>query len=219
VRRLYFGERARRRRRAKRLALLSIVISVAAALAGIDTGPSPVGFLAPLHQPSRAGVVRRQGVEASDSAAAMIRFRRKVFEVRPRPTPTPAPARTPTPEPKATPARAAPSPTPTETPTPSPSGAATPAPAPAAGGSVTGIIYAAAAEFGVSGELLVSIASCESGLNPQAHSAAGYYGLFQFDQQTWGAYGYGSIYDSTAQARTAARLLAAGQSNRWPNCA
>ena len=86
-------------------------------------------------------------------------------------------------------------------------------------GSVTSVIYAAAAEFGLSGDYLLGVASCESGLNPGAYNAAGYHGLFQFDQTTWAAYGYGSIFDPTAQARTAARLIAAGQSSRWPNCA
>jgi len=52
-----------------------------------------------------------------------------------------------------------------------------------------------------------------------AYNAAGYHGLFQFDEQTWAAYGYGDIYDPTAQSRTAARLIAAGESSRWPNCA
>ena len=87
------------------------------------------------------------------------------------------------------------------------------------GGSVTEIIYAAAAEFGLDGSYLLSVAECESGLDPSAYNSAGYYGLFQFDQTTWAAYGYGSIYDPVAQARTSARLLAAGQSSRWPNCA
>lgn len=86
-------------------------------------------------------------------------------------------------------------------------------------GSIAAIIYGAAAEFGLDGAYLLSVASCESGLNTQAYNAAGYHGLFQFDQPTWAAYGYGSIYDATAQARTAARLIAAGQSSRWPNCA
>lgn len=102
---------------------------------------------------------------------------------------------------------ARPRPTPSETETTAPSG------------SVTDVIYAAAAEFGLSGDYLLGVASCESGLNPSAYNAAGYHGLFQFDQTTWAAYGYGSIYDPAAQARTAARLLAAGQSSRWPNCA
>jgi soluble lytic murein transglycosylase-like protein len=92
-------------------------------------------------------------------------------------------------------------------------------PAPPAPTTISGIIYAAAAEFGIDGAYLLSVASCESGLYTQAYNSAGYYGLFQFDQATWSAYGYGSIYDATAQARTAARLIAAGQTSRWPNCA
>lgn len=85
--------------------------------------------------------------------------------------------------------------------------------------SIAGIIYAAAREFGIDGDYLYGVALCESDLDTQAHNAAGYHGLFQFDSTTWAAYGYGSIYDPTAQARTAARLLAAGQTDRWPNCA
>lgn len=92
-------------------------------------------------------------------------------------------------------------------------------PDPLAANSVSGIIYAAATEFGLDPSYLLSVASCESGLSPTAYNPAGYHGLFQFDQSTWAAYGYGSIYDPTAQARTAARLIAAGQSSRWPNCA
>ena len=95
----------------------------------------------------------------------------------------------------------------------------TPSPDPIAATSTTGIIAAAATEFGLDPGYLLSVATCESGLNPAAYNAAGYHGLFQFDQTTWAAYGYGSIYDPTAQARTAARLIAAGQSSRWPNCA
>jgi soluble lytic murein transglycosylase-like protein len=89
----------------------------------------------------------------------------------------------------------------------------------AAATSTNSVIFAAASEFGLDPNYLLSVAVCESGLNPSAYNPAGYHGLFQFDQTTWAAYGYGSIYDPTAQARTAARLIAAGQSSRWPNCA
>ena len=89
----------------------------------------------------------------------------------------------------------------------------------AAATTTTGVIYAAANEFGLDPDYLLSVAVCESTLNPTAYNPAGYHGLFQFDQTTWAAYGYGSIYDPTAQARTAARLIAAGQGSRWPNCA
>jgi Transglycosylase-like domain len=87
------------------------------------------------------------------------------------------------------------------------------------GDSITETIYAAAAEFGLDGDYLLSVAACESDLDPGAVNEVGYYGLFQFDQPTWRAYGYGSIWDPIAQSRTAARLLAAGEADRWPNCA
>ena len=80
-------------------------------------------------------------------------------------------------------------------------------------------IISAASEFGVDGNYLRSLAWCESDLDPNAYSSAGYYGLFQFDEKTWSEYGYGSIWDPVAQARTAARLLAMGEEDRWPNCA
>lgn len=88
-----------------------------------------------------------------------------------------------------------------------------------ASGSITEIISAAATEFGIEPGYLISVAECESGLDPSAYNAAGYHGLFQYDDTTWSAYGYGSIWDPVAQARTTAELLAAGQSSRWPNCA
>jgi hypothetical protein len=91
-------------------------------------------------------------------------------------------------------------------------------PEPEYGGSITETIYAAAAEFGVDGHYLLSVAACESDLDPGAVNEVGYYGLFQFDTQTWAAYGYGSIWDPVAQSRTAARLLAVGEADRWPNC-
>jgi hypothetical protein len=88
-----------------------------------------------------------------------------------------------------------------------------------ASGDIVEIIHAAGAEFGVDGDYLVSIAECESGLDPQAYNSAGYHGLFQYDDTTWSAYGEGSIWDPVAQARATAELIAAGQSSRWPNCA
>ena len=86
------------------------------------------------------------------------------------------------------------------------------------GGRVHDIIVAAAAEFGVSADYLLSIAECESTYNPNAYHPAGYHGLFQFDFTTWAEFGYGSIYDPVAQARTTARLIKAGESDRWPIC-
>jgi soluble lytic murein transglycosylase-like protein len=147
-------------------------------------------------------------VSTSQTATGMMRFQRGLFNKRPTPTPS-ASVTTLTPS--------------TSTAASAESASSSPDPASsypeAASGSVEGTIYAAAAEFGLSGSYLVSVAECESHLNPRAYNSAGYYGLFQFDNTTWSAYGYGSVYDPVAQARTAARLIAAGQGSRWPNCA
>lgn len=198
---LHFGTRARRRAlRRSRLKRVGLVAWVAA-LAGMALGlPGPsvgldlLGQIAGRQQQvltSSAG----SSIDTTTSAASAMRFRREVFDARPTPKVSPTP----------TPAATAPE---------------TVAAAPAApAGSITDIIYRAAAEYGISGSYLVSVAQCESGLNPNAYNAAGYHGLFQYDSTTWAANGYGSIYDPVAQARTTARLLAAGQSSRWPNCA
>ena len=85
--------------------------------------------------------------------------------------------------------------------------------------SITEIVYNAAARHGLSGDYLLSVAECESSLDPNAYNPAGYHGLFQFDFQTWGEFGEGEIYDPVAQADAAAALIAAGESSRWPNCA
>lgn len=145
------------------------------------------------------GASAHRGLEGSESVKGMVRFRRRVFDVRP------APER-PEPEvPVVTPESEAATSEEIETPAPT--------------GSVTEIIYAAATEYGLDGAYLVSVADCESGLDPGAVNSAGYYGLFQFDHQTWAAYGSGSIFDPVAQSRAAASLIAGGQASRWPNCA
>ena len=193
---LYFGPRARRRAlrkaRLRRIAVCSWVATFA--LAGLGFAfPRPNVALDLLSQSvSDEQLVQAAsvGVETSETAASTLRFRKRMFEERPVPKTSPAAAE-----------------------------AVVPAAPAAPAGSITQIIYDAAAEFGISGEWLVSIAQCESTLNPNAYNPAGYYGLFQYDQTTWAAYGYGSIYDPVAQARTTAELLAAGQSSRWPNCA
>lgn len=143
------------------------------------------------------------GVETSRSAKHLMKFRREVFDARPSPSPTPTPT-----------------PTPTTTPTPEASEeavAAAPA-APAPAGSVEAIIRAAAERHGVSGDWMVSIAQCESGMNPNAVNPAGYYGLFQFSKGTWSAYGSGDIMDPAAQSEATASMLANGGSGHWPNC-
>lgn len=153
-----------------------MVLGVPGATAGVDLVDKLIGT-----DPAA------RGIETTESAAGMLRFKTRLFESAPR----------------------------REDPEPSPS----PSPSQSEVPSVSEIVSSAAAEFGVSYDYLMSIAQCESNYYIYAYNPAGYHGLFQFDFPTWSAYGYGSIYDPEAQARTAARLIAAGQTERWPNCA
>lgn len=183
--RLKFGARARRKAQLKRLApwmWVATIVMTAAGVPGTNVGTDVLRRLGGPRSDLR-------GIETSESAAGLMKFRSASFEARPAPTPTPEP------EPAVEPVVAAPA------------------------GSITAIIYDAAAEFGISGAYLLAVASCESGLNPSAVNPAGFHGLFQFGTGTWATEGYGSIYDPVAQARTAARMLAAGQASRWPHCA
>jgi soluble lytic murein transglycosylase-like protein len=192
--RLSFSRRARRRARRQRVKRIAFVVSVLGTITGLPGATFALDALERL-APTRPARVELRGIEASESIASTTRFRREVFERRPRNQP-----------PSTSDAEGAGAEGAEET-------------APASGGSISEIISSAAAEFGLDGGYLLSVASCESGLDPSAVNAVGYYGLFQFDETTWAAYGYGSIYDPVAQARTAARLLAAGHTSRWPNCA
>ena len=200
MKRTFFGPRATRRARLKRRLGVSLLATVVSLLVGIpaSVGPmSALGFFdsdAPSPDPRPA-----KGVEASESHASIVKFRREVFKGREKPS---RPEPTPDPEPVAAESEESVE-------------AAPVAPA----GSVDEIIAAAATEFGLDPGYLIGVATCESGLDPNAYNEAGYHGLFQFDEQTWSAYGYGSIWDPTAQARTSARLIAAGEGSRWPNCA
>jgi hypothetical protein len=86
-------------------------------------------------------------------------------------------------------------------------------------GSVEGIIRAAAARWGVSGDWMVKIARCESGLRPNAYNPRGpYIGLFQFLMSTFKGNGGTNIWDPTDQANIAAKMLAHGQAHQW-SCA
>ena len=97
--------------------------------------------------------------------------------------------------------------------------AAPPPVAPADPNSIVGIIQAAAARWGVSGDWMVKIARCESGLNPRAYNPRGpYIGLFQFLESTFRANGGTNIYDPSDQANIAAKMLAHGQAHQW-SCA
>jgi soluble lytic murein transglycosylase-like protein len=114
---------------------------------------------------------------------------------------TPAPTPVPTPPPPVVTPRAAP--------------VAPPAPPPPPG-SIEAIIRAAAARWNVSGDWMVKIARCESGLNPRAYNPAGpYYGLFQFLASTFRGNGGTDIWDAAQQADITAKMLAHGQAWQW----
>ena len=206
MQRLKFSDSARRRARRcaryRRLVVAGWIYSVVGLVLGLPGASSGLALVDELASRARLIPASETGVDLSQSTSSMMRFRRGVFEARPAPKP-PEPKPQPAPEPAAEPE-----------PAPAPEVAA-----PAPSGSIESIIYAAAANHGLSGSYLLSVASCESGLNPNAYNAAGYHGLFQFDQATWAEYGYGSIYDPVAQSETAAAMIAGGQASRWPNCA
>jgi soluble lytic murein transglycosylase-like protein len=189
---LTFSRRARRRARRQRVKRIAFALSILATITGLPGATFALDALERLASP-RPEKDELRGIQGSESVASTIRFRREVFDRRNRQEPASGSERR--------------------------RGEEQALRSPSDGGSVADLVYAAAGEFGIEGGYLLSVASCESGLDPGAVNPVGYYGLFQFDQTTWAAYGYGSIYDPAAQARTAARLLAAGQTSRWPNCA
>lgn len=74
---------------------------------------------------------------------------------------------------------------------------------------------------GVPVSALETIATCESGGDPQAVNAAGYYGKYQFDLQTWAAVGgSGNPADASEaeQDYRAALLYSQSGSSPWPVC-
>jgi soluble lytic murein transglycosylase-like protein len=74
---------------------------------------------------------------------------------------------------------------------------------------------------GVSQETLDAIAACESGGDPTAVNAAGYYGKYQFDMGTWASVG-GSGNPAEAseeeQDMRASMLYAQSGATPWPVC-
>jgi hypothetical protein len=189
--RLYFGTAKRRKARLKRYLGWAGLISILALVTGVPGFDVGLNYIESIAG-GPSGFLAGENVQTTEDTTGLLGLRR------------PAPRSTETDR-----TRDATEPGP---PLPSPS------PLPS-GETMTNVIVEAASEFGISGDYLLSVAQCESGLDPGAYNPAGYHGLFQFDFQTWGAYGYGSIYDPVAQARTAAELLAAGHASRWPNCA
>jgi Transglycosylase-like domain len=215
---LHFGARSRRKARRRQLMITAWLAGVVAAFFGVPGSNAAFGVL---HLVDRSPALAASSFSGRHSGPGLGRSSEILTPPKPKARLLASAAKAAVsshrhaPQHKRKRPGAHPSPTPTASPTPTPA----PAPVPAPAGTVSSVIYAAAAHAGISGNYLLSVASCESSLNPGAYNSGGYYGLFQFDQETWSAYGYGSIYDPVAQANTAARLLAAGQSSRWPNCA
>lgn len=83
------------------------------------------------------------------------------------------------------------------------------------------VIEAAAREFGQDPTLMVSVAMCESRLNPAAVGQAGEIGIYQFLGRTFERnakrlrYKPADIWDVTAQSRVAAEMFSRGQSWQW----
>ncbi len=68
---------------------------------------------------------------------------------------------------------------------------------------------------------LEAIAACESGGDPTAVNAAGYYGKYQFDESTWasvGGSGDPAAAPEAEQDYRAALLYAQSGSSPWPVC-
>ncbi|GAC1339498.1 MAG: hypothetical protein NVSMB29_06920 [Candidatus Dormibacteria bacterium] len=177
---------------------------------------SPTAVASPETRPAGGTAGRGLGVRVPELVAP---------EAEPTPAPTPAATPAPTPEPTPEPTAA-----PTQAPTPRQVVPKPPAPAPqqvqpvvvqqpaAPAGSIEGIIRDAAGRHGVSGDWMMKIARCESGLNPRAVNPGGYYGLFQFSPRTFQAHGGTDIWDPYQQSEITATMLSQGQARQW-SCA
>ena len=65
------------------------------------------------------------------------------------------------------------------------------------------------------------VAQCESGGNPTTNTGNSYYGLYQFDRQTWQSLGHSGTadqYSAAVQTQAAERLYAQRGNSPWPNC-
>jgi len=106
-------------------------------------------------------------------------------------------------------------------------GGAKPAPAPAPSGDVVSLIHKYAAEYGVSAEIMIGIANCESGMNAGAVSPSGSYkGIYQFVTSTWQsnreAMGLSAdpalMFNAEEAVRTAAFKMSRDGYGAWPVC-
>lgn len=104
------------------------------------------------------------------------------------------------------------------------------APAPS-GGSLESIIAAAATKYGVSYDMMIRIATCESTMGTQLRNPTPVIvggvnyghaeGVFQFIPSTWtrmssqAGYGGASVYDTVANVNTAAWAFSTGHKGEW----
>jgi hypothetical protein len=68
---------------------------------------------------------------------------------------------------------------------------------------------------------LQAIAACESGGNPSTDTGNGFYGKYQFTQETWqaiGGTGNPAAASEAEQDRRAAQLYAQAGPSQWPVC-
>lgn len=73
------------------------------------------------------------------------------------------------------------------------------------------------AQGGGAGGDMASIRQCESGGNYSTNTGNGYYGAYQFSQETWNAYG-GSGNPAQASPAEQGRIAAKAPRSSWPNC-
>jgi hypothetical protein len=86
------------------------------------------------------------------------------------------------------------------------------------GGDITSLIYDAAAAYGQPADDMLRVATCESGLDPNAINGPGdTHGLFQFLPSTWASTPYAgySMYDPWANANAAAWMWSQGRRGEW----
>ncbi len=83
-------------------------------------------------------------------------------------------------------------------------------------GTIKQIIWAAAQKYNVSYSWLISVAECESGLDPvDVNRSSGASGLFQFMPATFYGHGGTDIWNPTQQANIAAKMFSIGESGEW----
>ena len=85
-------------------------------------------------------------------------------------------------------------------------------------GATTGIVALAAP---ASADTFANIRQCESGGNYSTNTGNGYYGAYQFSQQTWNSLGYPGLPSAASPATqdaAAAQLAASAGFGQWPVC-